>query len=119
MGLDSFWTMPEQKNAAALQTLDLPEADKLSLCGGLFSGHGSGSFRGKVYDDVVRRITGVSLYQENISNEDVKKMADALEKADFARAGWEDTENRRQEFSDLQKMFRLYADAGAELKGWW
>ena len=57
MGLDSFWRHPIEG------TPDLEFNPPLTLCGGMLSGNGQGSFRGKVYEDVIKSITGVSLYQ--------------------------------------------------------
>ena len=89
------------------------------------SGSGEGSFRGKVYAGLIEAVTGESLYKEDISNDTVKKMSDALDKTSYADAmklreadeyGYEIDRN---EYGQLQEMFRLYADAGATLHGWW
>jgi hypothetical protein len=90
-----------------------------------------------VYDDIVDSITGVSLYREMTDNETVRAMAACLEAADYdAHYGLDKSEKsnplddvtdvfagsnqiNREEFADLQRMFRLYADAGANLHGWW
>lgn len=110
MGLDSFWKHPVEG------TPD-PEFDPpLALCGGMFSGNGRGSFRGKVYAEVIKDITGVSLYQEHIPNEAVREMAKALEEwTDGQDADYEDEEG----LFDLSRMFNAYANAGFELIGWW
>lgn len=108
MGLDSFWVHPDGEDVPH------PEFDPpLRLCGGMFSGNGSGSFRGKVYEDLVREVTGHSLYQEVIDNETVRAMADDL-------AVLQNCSSRDNiEQKDIARMFRAYADAGFELKGWW
>lgn len=112
MGLDSFWKLPE----GAVVNINPP----LRLCGGMLSGSGKGSFRGKVYDRAVEAITGESLYQLEIPNATIKKMADALENGQYetfeANASYGTSP---QEFADIQRMFRIYADAGATLHGWW
>lgn len=113
MGLDSFWEVPEGTKEP---TFDPP----LRLCGGMFSGHGKGSFRGKVYYSAIQEVSGVSLYQERMEPGDVKRIADAL-------AAYEPTEEwlerhnilSMKEWNDLVRMFRGYADVGASLLGWW
>ena len=137
MGLDSFWLEPEKNDKGEYDTMEVETDEPIQLCGGMMSGSGCGSFRGKVYDDIVDGVTGESLYQEMINNETVRAMADALEAADYdtyygldkPKTG-EPLDNiqdvfagsnqiSREEFADLQRMFRLYADAGANLHGWW
>ena len=137
MGLDSYWLEPEKNDEGEYDTMEVKTDEPIQLCGGMMSGSGSGSFRGKVYDDIVDGITGVSLYREMTDNETVRKMADALEAADYdTYYGLDKPEKSnpldditdvyaganqisREEFADLQRMFRLYGDAGANLHGWW
>jgi hypothetical protein len=134
MGLDSFW--------ALLQGTEPPRFDPpLRLCGGMLSGDGNGSFRGKVDNCAVSGVAGISLYQERMPNADARRIATALE--DYLATGdggfeydeWpprarrvrgscrEEIELRRRytdaEWADLARMFRAYADLGAELIGWW
>jgi len=121
MGLDSFWELP---GGSAPAKFDPP----LALCGGLFSGHGEGSFRGKAYDVLIETVTGVSLYQEEIPPDTVAEMSAALGAMDFealpaslrsqgeSSSGYEVT---REEYNDLCRMFASYAKLGASLKGWW
>lgn len=92
---------------------------ELNLCGGMFSGHGSGSFRGKVYNPVIEEIADVSLYQDEIPNETVRAIADKLEACPFEEAPGNGYGMTAEEYADLKRMFRAYADAGATLKGWW
>lgn len=93
------------------------------LCGGLFSGNGSGSsFRGKVYNDVIEDITGVSLYQERIPNETVKGMADAL--GLLLTTGVNNRQCKKlgldvKQFEALAKWFRVVADNNGIVVGWW
>lgn len=100
MGLDNFWS-------AAV------EGD-FNVCGGMFSGHGNESFRGKVYSDLVERVTGVSLYEDSIDNGTILDMADKLEEA--AKA---DPEGPGGEVTRLAQMFRAHADAGHSLSSWY
>ena len=121
MGLDSFWELPKGNQKIEF---DPP----LRLCGGMLSGHGEGSFRGKVYDTLVETITGQSLYQELISPEAVKKMSQSISATEFdslpesMRTTQDDPSDyavTRSEYEDLRRMFSAYAEAGACLKGWW
>jgi len=116
MGLDNYWELPEGVDEPAFE----PE---LQLCGGLFSANGSGSFRGKVYNGIVEALTGVSLYEDKIDSEQVKNMANLLNKST-----WEDVKGNEEiaawgisehEFTDLQRMFTRYADVGASLTSWY
>lgn len=111
MGLDSYW-VKEQK---FVLEFDPP----LHLCGGIFSSPEAGSFRGKMYNELIENISGISLYQLRISNEDVRQIAYALD-----RAGPEDLDGlyyelEERELEDLRRMFRAYADEGAAILGWW
>lgn len=104
MGLDSFWEHP---------TEGTPDPDfdpPLQLCGGMLSGNGQHSFRGKVYNEIVESVTGVSLYQERIPNSVVQQMA--------AKLALELTDGS-DESADLVRMFLAYGAAGFDLIGWW
>ena len=69
MGLDTYAVFPVPTYREGEELLDLEQAPSHlfagvdGLCGGMFSGHGNGSFRGKVYNDFVEEITRESLYQ--------------------------------------------------------
>jgi hypothetical protein len=104
MGLDSYW-MHKGEEASV-------EGD-FKICGGLMSGHGNSSFRGKVYDKAVEAITGVSLYQERIGNETVKEMTKKMQEASVP------DEFDKEQWLDFVKMFQLHAEAGHELAGRW
>ena len=118
MGLDNFWEIPEGSEQAEF---DPP----LKLCGGMFSSHGEGSFRGKVYSTLVETVTGESLYQDEITPSAVREMAASLSRMEFAslpedfRVGSSDLVVSREEYEDLRRMFASYASLGATLKGWW
>lgn len=135
MGLDSMWKMPDESDPH-------PEFDPpVNLCGGMLSGHGAESFRGKVYSPLIEELCGqeCSLYQDEMTNDRVLYIAETLEK--FMKAA--DTEKcpccgekpatvcmppdtwflkpefTVQELHDLARVFRVYGDAGATLHGWW
>ena len=112
MGLDNYW----KKNEG--ETAEIEEAE--GVCAGMFTDHGQTSFRGKLYADLVEQATGVSLYQEEIPSEVIMKMADDLDAFDIREYDCEpgfDIDDK--EFQSLKKMFRLHADAGHYLIGWW
>lgn len=121
MGLDVFFVDPEDPD----EWLDtgLPEPDlgePTGIVGGMMSGHGKGSFRGKVYDSFVRDHTGYSLY-DNLSNDEVTDIANALDGLDpddieFDRF-WHPDDS--EEFEAVRAMFRHYADVGAETAAWY
>jgi hypothetical protein len=74
VGLDNF-----AYKLVPITAEDDPRLADINLCGGMFSGNGArGSFRGKVYGDMVESITGVSLYQSVISTGDVQTVAEEL-----------------------------------------
>ncbi len=114
MGLDNIWKKNKEENGVI-------EGD-FKICGGVFSGHGNDSFRGKVYDRFVEDVTGVSLYGDpetfEIPNETVKQMADDLEAVEWRDSYITNYDIEKQEFKDLVKMFRLHADAGHYLLAW-
>jgi len=116
MGLDSYWVLPEG--------VDEPVFDpSLQLCGGLFSDACAKSFRGKVYADLVAKIADVDLYTEILTNFVVKQIADSFEQEsldELVKVGAAcQFQIAEDEIKDLRRMFRAYADAGAELNGWW
>lgn len=120
MGLDTF-------AAYTPDDIELTEADiqafkdaNISLCWGIFTSDGSeGSFRGKVYEEVVRRITGVSLYQEWIPPETVKEMYQAFKAYEVSK--WEEAEEPLPEeipHSDLCRFFKVCTECGLGLVAW-
>jgi hypothetical protein len=115
MGLDNYW----KKNAEEYGEIE----GEFKVCGGMMSGNGNDSFRGKVYHRLVEDITGISLYGDRetneISNETVKKMADDLEATEWRDSYIENYDIVEEEFRDLVKMFRLHADAGHYLVSSW
>ena len=115
MGLDSYWT--DEEGAV----LPWPQEDDVwrpkRIVNGTFSGAGAASFRGKAYDAIVTRITGETLYQDTIPNEKVREMADKLW-AVYEEYGVDDF-GPGVELYSLARMFKVYAEAGAQLRGWW
>jgi hypothetical protein len=114
MGLDNIWKKNKDENGFV--------EGEFKICGGVFSGHGNDSFRGKVYARLVEDVTGVSLYGDpetfEISNETVMQMADDLEATEWRDSYIQNYDIEEQEFKDLVRMFRLHADAGHYLLAW-
>ena len=118
MGLDSIWSIGTGKNGLtkARKVIFRP---RLNLVGGLFSGEGQGSFRGKVYNRFIEEQTGESLKQKTISSAKVKEMSDQLQKMYWYIGLKKRYKISKQEFNDLRRMFKRYAKEGATLHGWW
>lgn len=122
MGLDSIISRSPNK-------VILPAADKralnesgIELCGSLHS-DGVTSFRGKVYNMFVLKVTGVSLYEEWLPPETISEMADALAKVDPETIGeelalGEYSTPSPSEVLNLQKLFRLCAERGLGITAW-
>jgi hypothetical protein len=104
MGLDNLWKKNDNETASV--------EGEFQICGGMFSGHGNDSFRGKVYARIIEDITNENLYDDVIPNEKIKEMADALESTEFIPEYIVRYDIEHNEFKDLVKMFRLHADAG-------
>ena len=87
---------------------------------GIISADEIGIFRGKVYEKVIRRITGVSLYQEWIPPEKVGEMYNAIRAYEISK--WqedeEDVDPEDVEHSDLCKFFKVCAERGLGLVAW-
>ena len=115
MGLDNIWMKSKDEKGVI--------EGEFKVCGGIFSGNGNDSFRGKVYCRFVEDVTGISLYgytneSNEISNEIVREMADDLEATEWRDSYVENYDIEEQEFKDLVRMFRLHADAGHYLLAW-
>lgn len=114
MGLDSFWQCERR----------VWFWKKPKLSGGLLTGHGKHSFRGGRYTDTVSAVSPYTLYTEELSNEQVREIAAALEANNFQdvmlrvreRGG---VELEETEYAEFTRVFKKYALAGARLKGWW
>ena len=115
MGLDNIWKKNKDENGVI--------EGEFKICGGVFSGHGNDSFRGKVYNRFVEDVTGVSLYGDpetcEVPNDTVKQMADDLEATEWRDSYIVNYDIEEEEFKDLVRMFRLHADAGHYLLAWY
>ena len=116
MGLDNYWKVGDKEVGEDDVTFEPP----LHLCGGMCSGNGQSSFRGKVYAELIEGVTGYSLYEEKLMNGEVCRIASQLENTPWSEAKEHDTwDITEEEYEDLKRMFRAYADAGAILLSWW
>jgi hypothetical protein len=105
----SFWDRRAFRNAG------------VELAGGMHSGT-PGSFRGKLYDDLVRHVTGVSLYQVWIPPEIVQRMSETFDRCDLEQAVRDVDavyEHTPEEVLELRDFFRVCARRRLGLVGWW
>jgi hypothetical protein len=124
MGLDCYWTKPNEGKSRPLD-FDPPlciedEHDRQSRR------EGWAHFRGRTFEDAIEQVTGVSL-RARLDSATVRRMAERLEA--FAAKPWPlpPSENLHlgweafsaDHYRDLARMFRAYADAGYELSGSW
>ena len=111
MGLDCLWKDKNNDDASVDR--------EFNVCGGICSDNGTTSFRGKVYLDLVKQASGVSLYQDIIDNETCREILECLEKFDLNEYHnpWNLIE--KDEFEDLKEMFRAHVEKGHHLVGWW
>jgi len=119
MGLDTFAAHSPDDVEFTEEDLQAFKDANISLCGGIFSGSGNdGSFRGKVYAELIFEVTGQSLYAEWIPPETVKKMYDSLVAADPEEAAACGYKNNAQEVLELHKFFKVCSARGLGLVGW-
>jgi hypothetical protein len=119
MGLDTYASRSPEDLVLTEEDLQAFADAQIELCGGIFSGEG-GSFRGKVYAELILDITDESLYQEWIPPDTVHKMYRSLAAyellllQDGKANGCSDVE-----IPDLRKFFKVCSDRGLGLIGWW
>lgn len=63
MGLDNFASQVPDDLVLSEEDEKAFEEAGIELCGGIISGGGS-SFRGKVYDTLIEKVTNISLYSK-------------------------------------------------------
>ena len=107
MGLDNY-AQPSEDEDLSEEDVRAFEQAGISLCCGVLSGDGSdGCFRGKVYQEDIFDITGVSLVREWIPPDTVKEMYQAL-------VEWDTSES---EILELRKFFKVCAERNLGLRG--
>lgn len=121
MGLDTFASpSPDDIELSPEDSQAFRDAD-IHLAGGIFSGGNDGSFRGKIYQILIREITGVSLLQDWIPPETVRGMSQALADCDPQEAIDESDSWKRTtvDILELRKFFKVCADRNLGLVNWW
>jgi hypothetical protein len=83
-------------------------------------------FRGKLYSDLVKFVTGVYIYQTWIPPETVKKMSEAFDRCDpeatieaFRESDHVIYDHSPSEVADLRAFFKVCAKRGLGLVGSW
>ena len=110
MGLDNYWVNDKKEEAFV-------EGD-FKVCGGMMSGHGNDSFRGKVYAVLVEEVSGFSLYKQYLDPPTIEFIASKLELTTYEQAkAYGDLSE--EEYNGLKHMFRAHADAGHGLTSWY
>jgi hypothetical protein len=122
MGLDNYASRsPDDIELTAEDEQAFAEAT-IELCGGLHSGDGGSSFRGKVYVAVVDRVAGATLTEEWIPPEEVRDIAAAFGRCDPVRVVEESVGDAYPvsgfEVLELRRFFSLCAERGLGLIGW-
>ncbi len=118
MGLDTV-------AAYSLDDVDLTEADLQAFKEvgipqvGIISADEIGIFRGKVFDAYIRRITGVSLYQEWIPPETVVEMYQAIKAYELSKWQEDGDEMLTQRMSNTQTCASSSKCAASAGWGWW
>jgi hypothetical protein len=127
MGLDTYGAYHSSHPKYVKDNSLIPNElfPKNCLCGGMFSGGGN-SFRGKVYAPWVEWATGYSLYEEELTEEDVDVIVEKLSNCtnEDCYAGFvADTGNEYDvdynELKGLLKWFEVVKSERGIVVGWW
>ena len=124
MGLDSYASRSPNRLELTAEDEQAFGQSGIELCGGMWSGVGdASSFRGKVYVDVVDRVAGASLMEAWTPPEELRDIAAAFDRCDPSRVVRESMGDRypvsETEVLELGRFFRLCANRGLGLIGWW
>jgi len=111
MGLDNFWKDEHDEPGFI--------AGEFKICGGILTDHGNYSFRGKVYDQIVARITGISLYEDTISAEQVGLMNEKIQECHHQPTADDDYQISPEEWTAFQRMWNGHTLAGHSLVSWY
>ncbi len=76
------------------------------------------TFRGDWYTAFIEQVGGISLQQQSLSNDDVWKIADALDLYTITSPDLDRFAITPAEIIDLRLMFRRYGENGATLLRW-
>jgi len=120
MGLDNYAVIVNEREKKGTNAPD-EKFKGINLCGGMFSGgQESSGIRGKVYDNLIERLTSESLYQEIILPDTVEKMSVRLDQVEYDDLEEEDRNYFSKEvFDNLKKWFSVCAENGYGIAGWW
>jgi hypothetical protein len=123
MGLDTYASRTEGDVELTPEDEEAFTKAGIELCGGMYSGEGGSSFRGKVYLDVVDRVADVWLSQDWIPPEEVRRIWVAFERADEDVVVEESKGDHYpvtvEEVENLRAFFRVCAERGLGLIGWY
>lgn len=121
MGLDNYASRNPEEIELSEEDVRAFEEAGIDLCGGIAS-DGETSFRGKVYDNLITSITGVSLYNDWIPPETVRRMSEMLDRYDPEEVKNDSNDrhykNTPNEVRMLQKFFRICAERGIGIVAW-
>jgi hypothetical protein len=124
MGLDSYASRSAGDVVLNDEDRAVFEAADLHLCGGMYSGDGGASFRGKVYAELILEVTDENIYEEWLGPDAVRRISDALAKRtpdELAAINDEQTSRSSTstvEMASLQRFFAICAERGLGLIGW-
>lgn len=128
MGLDVYAVRksPDSSEYSHMENSLFSEI-KYPLCGGIFSGNGNGaSFRGKVYNDFIESISGVTLYQEMMGSDDIETIVNNLRLvlSKSILEGVETVDSKYgvvtvDEIYSLLKWFSVVSKNNGNVMGWW
>lgn len=112
MGLETFASRsPDDIELSPEDSQAFLDPD-IHLAGGIFSRGNDGSFRGKIYQVIIKEITGASLLQDWIPPVTVREMYAALMACDPRKVFRENYWHRcmPEDIMDLHKFFRVCSE---------
>ena len=116
MGLDSYAARAPNGDLTAEDIIAFEEAD-------VQLGQGPAGFRGKLYDELIFNVTGVSVYQGWLPPGVVRQMWVALERCDPEQATKELEAYKQSitsfDVAELRKFFRVCAERNLGIRGSW
>ena len=116
MGLDNYAARDPSGELTLEDVTAFEEAD-------IQLGQGAWGFRGKIYDELIYNVTGVSLYQGWLPPEVVRQMWVALERCDPEQVAKETKAYKESitpfDVTELQKFFRVCAVHNLGIRGSW
>jgi hypothetical protein len=113
MGLDNYAKRSPEEDLTA-EDEQAFQAAGISLC------DGPSGFRGKLYADIVERVTGISLYTGWLAPEIIRKMYIALERCDPVKAVRGSAYQHDPEVVlELRKFFRVCVERNLGITSSW